>query len=187
MHLTLTRRLTCSIFLWPASKTVVPDFFSSGYSGLYHQPPIWQGFFALLRLLRKFQYENLLWSDSDIRTHLTIYLYYIVRFVCRSLDNNVKAAVVRARVGQSDGHGGGILNRRSGMPGWICCTRRSSWCPRGQRMHLRWQFVIYSEKYVDIWCTFLLFRFQPLSSHNQVSASPSRIGFRYKWETQLVW
>ena len=126
MHLTLTRRLTCSIFLWPASKTVVPDFFSSGYSGLNQQPPIWQGFFALLRLLRKFQYENLLWSDSDIRTHLTIYLYYIVRFVCRSLDNNVKAAVVRARVGQSDGHGGGILNRRSGMPGWICCTRRSS-------------------------------------------------------------
>ena len=70
MHLTLPRRLTCSIFLWPASKTVVPDFFPSGYSGLYHQPPIWQGFFALLRLLRKFQYENLLWSDSDIRTQI---------------------------------------------------------------------------------------------------------------------
>ena len=26
-------------------------------------------------------------------------MYYIVSFVCRSLDNNVKAAVVRARVG----------------------------------------------------------------------------------------
>ena len=78
MHLTLTCRLTCSIFLWPASKTVVPDFFSSGYSGLYHQPPIWQGFFALLRLLRKFQYENLLWSDSDIRTHLTISNHFII-------------------------------------------------------------------------------------------------------------
>ena len=78
MHLTLPRRLTCSIFLWPASKTVVPDFFPSGYSGLYHQPPIWQGFSALLRLLRKFQYQNLLWSDSDIRTHLTISNHFII-------------------------------------------------------------------------------------------------------------
>ena len=53
-------------------------FFPSGYSDLYQQPPLWQGFFALLRLLRKFQYENLLWSDSDIRTQLTISNHFII-------------------------------------------------------------------------------------------------------------
>ena len=45
------------------------------------------------------------------------YLYYIVNFVCRSLDNNVKAAVVRARVGQSDGRGRGGKGGKGGRDG----------------------------------------------------------------------
>ena len=45
------------------------------------------------------------------------YLYYIVSFVCRSLDNTVKAAVVRARVGQSDSHGGGGIRGQGGRDG----------------------------------------------------------------------
>ena len=43
------------------------------------------------------------------------YLYYIVNFVCRSLDNN---AVVWTRVGQSDGPGGGGIGAQGGRDGY---------------------------------------------------------------------
>ena len=42
------------------------------------------------------------------------YLNYIVNFVCKSLNNN---AVVRARVGQSDGRGGGGIGGQGGRDG----------------------------------------------------------------------
>jgi len=63
------------------------------------------------------------------------YLNYIVNFVCKSLNNN---AVVRARVGQSDGHWGGGIGAQGGRDGYAA-QGEAHGVSSGQRMHPRAQ------------------------------------------------
>ena len=51
-------------------------------------------------------------------------MYHIVSFVYRSLDTNVKAAVVGARVGQGEGRGGGGKVGQGGRDGSASCCFR---------------------------------------------------------------
>ena len=52
-------------------------------------------------------------------------MYYIVSSVYRSLDTNVKAAVVGARVGQGEGRGGGGKVGQGGRDGSASSPRTS--------------------------------------------------------------
>ena len=66
-------------------------------------------------------------SASGIFQYFHSFMYHIVSFVYRSLDTNVKAAVVGARVGQGEGRGGGGKVGQGGQDGSASSPRTSLW------------------------------------------------------------